>query len=1771
MAAQCRSPRCTAERKGFRRELDSWRHRLIHCVGFESILEGLYGAGLRRDLSLFDDCEPEELVDWCLDDQCSLCSLRKDTDDDCTPSIGSAQSTPTEELISQGQFNTEKIECEAENYLNALFQKKDLPQNCDANIPLVAQELMKKMIRRFAVEYVSKSRKICQDDCDGSMVEPILTCNGIQLNQTQCSLQEEQDGPLDLTVTRIQENNFQQGDGVLDLSTKANRNGLEEISKLKSSKLGVISVLPQLDKITKPYKGNTALSGILDSLCLYHRQQLITMLKFLTEEQGDYKENCLCDTVINSNRPNKKSISPAKHWCSAGCRLGCCHLKKRAQYSHLPCVSVCLKDLRLTYPSLSFGTVKLSENICGKSHLKPSAQSLRSKYTCSKGKNCSSSLSADFCVVAPYINGRRCRSPSPPPLLPVQDDVTHLQDIILECPFLKSKSNQPQSLVSVTDSDKCCEKKLDLSSEFMSTEQENDSKLLETESSVKLQDMVGRINKKLKKIEATKINKNPGKLSTVEKRQIDTITFGNLIKSLIKTTKQKDYSFMELLNQHEEQMIQTRFRKLQGKLLSMLHSPNSSLSRHQSLQIKRKLSCLTDTFRKKRSASVKNSKKSTKNVDAKKISKIDQTSEVLSLEDSENTEALTTIQKDLTELPHNLRMHSKNGKNYFCLPNHLSLSATQKRNANEKENVESHIVPDTFKDDCILAKGYCQNCVGKSKQDKVSHRWCSVHNCGNLCCKCTSKQVSEMLNDIKVKGLKDIYCNDVARSTHLQVVIERLEDSINLASKALNKRDGCKLKTGKLYKPEIKQNITELFCGKAETSCAGQNLLLKPFNNLRKNCNLSSVLTNKDFIDSSSKVVGTKCKVVPVATNELSKTPPYTTFSSPIKLMFISKVDCTDGVKYTLSSVYVSSNKNSDVQSLKKSVGCTDNKTQEGRTTTDYCSQSETANCSRDTLLSIYDAEKTHCHSFVTHLQSSNGQEPTDETSCIDEYVVKRKRRRPPKICPETLKQIRRPNGGQLKVNVTENTGNAAEPKSGRVFPFRKKHDIDHSTITVTVNFGRSGRVERHIFEKDMPHAGASCLPLSSKNDILKCKYDEVRPIKSMYAVPRSSGCIITPKPSKILQKPGRPTKVKISGISVTIDCVSAQGRKVNILNSLSHLNQEKMSPNKDSDQECFATDNIKLCEQNNFELAPLKRSMFSFSRNDKCSGHSVRLKRPLLHVLQSIASSTSFSFRSALLHKSKKLWFNKFKDQKRKLNNWKKLWQQSSRNTACLKKIDFDDQRLGLISNIYSNPVFQSNAALKWWSASTSNDSLLEDLDNRYQQITNTWLEVNNMEKVGKTQSSSTLKSCDLRSKKSPVQILFQKKCPINDLSTWFMQTTETQSLSIVRKVDAFNQLEVSSRKGSRARTKQFSHNSNSPKKHTQKCVELTAFNTSKELQSLCKIVHPEGFNTRNVTTSEELKTNQLNPKNEEWNMNNLQSTDEQSKDQVLNLGCHRETMEEINADLVKVQEKCTLVAHKEVLSTANDMKCDSHHAGVQLPNALVCVQSTAIAPCVKLGTLLKNAVETPRKDIYGGTNKQKFKDCRVFLKKLSDSDTKKSHENKIYSLELVKNNTPTEVNKYCTLRSDLGLIKDFNSDIKDFRTSQPLNKSLRVQRKAKDPLTKKTGNEMCSTKSGKYVRTDHSTSNASIYKINKKRKRCGAASEYRETRATKRPKQQLVNGESEYSNLEFGYLKPVELKFLRGPLSEVGTYSLTPIRIPLHGSTKVLHICSNLMNLLA
>ncbi|XP_022614296.1 ligand-dependent nuclear receptor corepressor-like protein isoform X1 [Seriola dumerili] len=205
---QC--PRCMVERKGFRRELDSWRHKLIHCVGFESILEGIYGPMLMRDLNVFDDCEPEEIDDWSPEascSQCSFCNLSLDKLSDQVPAATSPLSSPSDYSPCQAPSISESSQS-AHRFLQAVFHKKDVPLDCDSNIPLVAQELMKKMIHQFAMDYASK----CQLH---------TSTNGVT-TRTSSPLSETSDIPLDLTVSRTQEEKEHEPepDGVLDLSNR---------------------------------------------------------------------------------------------------------------------------------------------------------------------------------------------------------------------------------------------------------------------------------------------------------------------------------------------------------------------------------------------------------------------------------------------------------------------------------------------------------------------------------------------------------------------------------------------------------------------------------------------------------------------------------------------------------------------------------------------------------------------------------------------------------------------------------------------------------------------------------------------------------------------------------------------------------------------------------------------------------------------------------------------------------------------------------------------------------------------------------------------------------------------------------------------------------------------------------------------------------------------------------------------------------------------------------------------------------------------------------------------------------------------------------------------------------------------------------------------------------------------------------------------------------------------------------------------------------------
>ncbi|XP_005407646.1 PREDICTED: uncharacterized protein C10orf12 isoform X2 [Chinchilla lanigera] len=112
--------------EGIMQILLSGVHSAAISCGFETILEGLFGPALLKDLSLFKECEPENISDWTFDENCLFCCLRRDKvkghlvrlDE---PASGAGQ----EALLKQEQAKIIRFERQAEEFLNAVFYRKD--------------------------------------------------------------------------------------------------------------------------------------------------------------------------------------------------------------------------------------------------------------------------------------------------------------------------------------------------------------------------------------------------------------------------------------------------------------------------------------------------------------------------------------------------------------------------------------------------------------------------------------------------------------------------------------------------------------------------------------------------------------------------------------------------------------------------------------------------------------------------------------------------------------------------------------------------------------------------------------------------------------------------------------------------------------------------------------------------------------------------------------------------------------------------------------------------------------------------------------------------------------------------------------------------------------------------------------------------------------------------------------------------------------------------------------------------------------------------------------------------------------------------------------------------------------------------------------------------------------------------------------------------------------------------------------------------------------
>ncbi|XP_028974019.2 uncharacterized protein lcorl isoform X2 [Esox lucius] len=571
-----------------------------HLHGFESILEGVYGPFLLRDLNTFNDCEPEEMDDWSLEATCSFCNLLIS---DHVP----VATSPSDDMPSQAPPLSESS-LSAHRFLHSVFQEKELEVSGDANIPQVAQELMRRMVTQFAIEYASKTH--------------------LTTSSTTGSQRSDLETPLDLTVTRNQENQEEPVDGVLDLSRRnpASSATSSPISQASGSPLAAVMDEPQSEAedsgtSRSPRWRGSALQAVLSSYCPVHRALFQRVLRFAHQQHHlslAYRDahrrsvlppDPLCCHLVAKQLDDATSPHPpafpftecqSRGATGAPCGVsGCCCVQR----CRLPAVCFCLNSLHClscqslgrvstaVCPSMASSLCPLTSVCC--SHPNPrlcatsccpehTSLALLTNTTPGGGREC------------PVLKRERSRSPSPPPLSPIPSDMQQEED---RPPCLQHHQEEE-----------------DEEEEECTSDTAGEGQLEEGGSSIGLQDLVERFSEKLKTIRphekdpslnSALVNHNLEKANqSVAESQTDT-HLSEIITTVLRTGSGNDYSLNDMLHRHdknENQSPQTRSRRRQEARAAMKTSPDQPSTRRHTVLVKRDLARLDESLGRKRLA-----------------------------------------------------------------------------------------------------------------------------------------------------------------------------------------------------------------------------------------------------------------------------------------------------------------------------------------------------------------------------------------------------------------------------------------------------------------------------------------------------------------------------------------------------------------------------------------------------------------------------------------------------------------------------------------------------------------------------------------------------------------------------------------------------------------------------------------------------------------------------------------------------------------------------------------------------------------------------------------------------------------------------------------------------------------------------------------------------------------------------------------------------------------------------------------------------------------
>ncbi|XP_018591585.2 uncharacterized protein lcorl isoform X1 [Scleropages formosus] len=1448
MATQCRSSKCTAERKGFRRELDSWRHKLIHCVGFESILEGIYGPRLLRDLSIFDDCEPDVVNDWSVDASCSFCSLHLEKIGDHIPVVCSSPSSPVEET-PQGKSNTEKIEYQADKFLHAIFRKKDLPQSRDPNIPLVAQELMKKMIRQFAIEYASKSQ--IQGVKNGSSQDADPVCDSLQ---HPC----DQDGPLDLTVSR--ENLDADKDGVLDLSQKNRASFIMSACTTASSNQDTSGSLVQagneqvhLGMDEKLQVRTTVLEMVLSSLCSYHKMLLYHILKCVLEDFAisvtPYKDvhrhfsqshslSCHLD-----KKPHQDIFGFTDYQTSDGCYVDSCRLNT---YSVAP-VCICLKNFHcLPCQSVAIGCINKVIRSCG-CYARPQ------QCPCSYQSFIESACIAPVGNVAnlPFSPQKVCDSynlcirgcsPSPPPLSPIPSDASAKTCENNICSFAGGRClNQPPSLfrheeegVAILHKEKCNKE------EGFSTEEaerhapdedctdcctQTGRHFAHSQTGTLFQDLMEHINEKLKTMEP--LEKQSLSLSASQSLTCSNDVRLGKILTILHKENDHDYNLKELHDLMENKSIETCYKRSQK---TAINSSVLASSRRQSLQIKRELAnfdsspcrrkLILEEYGKKPAREEPNIHLPGTKVLQPTLGKgKDEMAEV-----SCDNHVSPFKVEPLHDLLENKQDEKNNGTKLECGTGNAS-SEKQiqpfKLSADLSRSRRNIVPPQRFSAYVTEPrKMYFAACFSESIFNKRAHKDTKVIG-GNPS---SELDINESSTELNLKGSynKSQTGKQEAHDHSDKSSNGNVENSSRTRCSKLNrcvpgneKSDDCEFKQS--FQRRLKQREG------ASRSCV----------RLR-----SSVLKTQKHVDSQVDTVnfdngsaeGMNTVEDALISNECQSVALYT---SPIRLMFVSPVISGEEVKYSLKSAISGSSSQQTFDPCEESSwgGAAKSVVEE-----DGSSQVDTLKPRVTRGDENRPHKKAATFDFSRSSSPLNGEHETHkEMHGLTLTPPKRKPGRPKKLGPQVEKPAKRPIGRPPKhktgsSSCVSNKGNH-DTVTDFIASSCDEDDEKNKNLKITVVYGRSRRIRRLVsegnghFSKNQHVRGLQpeCIDgcgvnadlnenMERSNTELSGKLPEEQTEKFTFVIPvkdkshssRNIKCA-KQKCSAAMRKPGRPPKVKISGISVTVTTVSPKQRKI-------HMNKDMTELYGETSQNAEPlTSNHKICK----ELTTIKSQPCTADR-EKTENvqdgimsqkipvplrHSLRVRKPSIHLLHSVATSRIFTRSNALLRRSRKLLLSKPSGESKQIKSHDKAIGETS-DTAVSKTSSKNPcgEDLSFLSGISVDSIFTSNEPFRWWPTSASSDTLNEEFSRRVQLMSETWIteavdsrksfpterEVNNKSKLHLKDTESAKKVF------SPVRMLFQKHCNMDKLCAWFMQTTETQSLAIVKKANMRNPYEI-------------------------------------------------------------------------------------------------------------------------------------------------------------------------------------------------------------------------------------------------------------------------------------------------------------------------------------------------------------------------------------------